>query len=75
MAVWRSQNNSSDRKPILASHYFSLKRKWQDNSGVVSSVITVSRRIDEAGLYGRVAWKKILLTERHKRVQSTWARE
>ena len=53
MAV--TQKNSIDRTSSLASHCFSLKREWQDTRGVVSIVITVSRRIDEVGLYGRVA--------------------
>ena len=43
-----------------------LKREWQDTSGVVCSARTVRRRLDEAGLYGRVARKKPLLTEQHK---------
>ena len=43
-----------------------LKREWQDTSGVVSSVRTVRRRLDEAGLYGRMARKKPSLTEQHK---------
>ena len=42
---------------------------------MVSTVITVSRRIDEAGLYGRVARKKPLLTEWHKRERLEWAKE
>ena len=43
-----------------------LKREWQDTSGVVNSARTVRRRLDEAGLYGRVARKKPLLTEQHE---------
>ena len=45
-----------------------LKREWQDTSGVVSAATTIKRRLDEAGLYGRVARKKPLLTEQHKQV-------
>ena len=33
------------------------------------------RILDETGLYGRVARKKPLLTERHKRIRLTWAKE
>ena len=33
------------------------------------------RRLDETGLYGRVATKKPLLTERHKGIRLTWAKE
>ena len=43
-----------------------LKREWQDTSGVINSARTVRRRLDEAGLYGRVARKKPLLTEQHE---------
>ena len=42
---------------------------------MVSSSRTVRRRIDEAGLYGRVARKKPLLTEWHKQVRLAWAKE
>ena len=58
------QNRRLNRR-LSSTH---LKREWQDTSGVVSSVRTVKRRLDEAGLYGRVARKKPLLTEQHKRV-------
>ena len=51
---------------LTSSH---LKREWQDNNGVVSNARTVRRRLDEAALYGRVARKKPLLTEQHKRVR------
>ena len=36
---------------------------------------TVRRRLDEAGLSGRVARKKPLLTKRHKQVRLAWAKE
>ena len=42
---------------------------------MVSSSRTVKRRLDEAGLYGRVARKKPLLTVRHKQVRLAWAKE
>ena len=54
---------SIQNKRLTSTH---LKREWQDTSGVVSSVRTVRRRLDEAGVYGRVAWKKPSLTEQHK---------
>ena len=47
-----------------------LKRGWLDNSEVISSTRTVRRR-HVTGLYGRVARKKTLLTERHKRIRLT----
>ena len=52
-----------------------LKREWEEASGVVCSTRTVRRRLDNAGLYGRVARKKPLLTDRHKKMCLTWARE
>ena len=33
------------------------------------------RRLDKAGLYGRVARKKPLVTDRHKKVRLAWAKE
>ena len=33
------------------------------------------RRLDKAGLYGRVARKKPLLTDHHKKVHLAWAKE
>ena len=52
-----------------------LKKEWEEASGVVCSTRTVRRRLDKAGLYGRVARKKPLLTDRHKKVRLAWAKE
>ena len=43
---------SIQNRRIASTHF---KREWQDTSGVVSSATTIKRRLDEAGLYGRVA--------------------
>ena len=48
-----------------------LKREWSETSQVSSSSRTVRRRLDDAGLYGRVAWK----TDRHKLIRLNWAKE
>ena len=52
-----------------------LKREWQDTSGIDCSSRTIRRRLDNAGLYGRVARKKPLLTDRHKTARLNWAKE
>lgn len=52
-----------------------LKREWEQASGVTSSARTVRRRLDDVGLFGRVARKKPLLTERHRQLRLTWAKE
>ena len=46
-----------------------LKRQWEDTCGIVCSSRTVRKRLDNVGLHGRVAKKKPLLTERHKRIR------
>ena len=56
---------SIQNRRLTSTH---LKREWQDTSGIVRSVRTVKRRLDEAGLCGRMSRKKPLLTEQHKRV-------
>ena len=63
---------SIQNRRLTSTH---LKREWQDTSGVCSSARTVKRRLDETGLHGRVARKKPLLTEQHKRVWLAWAKE
>ena len=60
-----------DRR-LTSSH---LKREWQETSGVQCSARTVRRRLDEVGLHGRVARRKPLLTDRHRRVRLEWAKE
>lgn len=52
-----------------------LKREWEDDCGVVCSSRTVRKRLDDVGLCGRVARKKPLLTERHKRIRLEWAKD
>ena len=52
-----------------------LKREWSETSQVSSSSRTVRRRLDDTGLYGRVARKKPLLTDRHKLIRLNWAKE
>ena len=49
-----------------------LKRDWNETSLVSCSSRTV---MDDAGLYGRVARKKPLLTDRHKTIRLNWAKE
>ena len=52
-----------------------LKRDWNETSLVICSSRTVRRRLDDAGLYGKVARKKPLLTDRHKTIRLNWAKE
>ena len=52
-----------------------LKREWEETCGVVCSASTIRKRLDGAGLYGRVAKKKPLLTDRHKEIRLKWAQE
>ena len=52
-----------------------LKREWEQSSGVTSSARTVRRRLDDVGLFGRVARKKPLLTDRHRQLRLQWAKE
>ena len=61
----------NDRK--LTSPQF--KREWEETCGVVCSTSTIRKRLDGAGLYGRVAKKKPLLTDRHKEIRLKWAQE
>ena len=48
-----------------------LKREWSETIQVSSSSRTVRRRLDDAGLYGRVSRK----TDRHKLIRLNWAKE
>ena len=43
-----------------------LKREWEQSNGVT---------IDDVGLFGRVARKKPLLTDRHRQLRLQWAKE
>ena len=52
-----------------------LKREWEQSCGVTSSARTVRRRLDDIGLFGRVARKKPLLTDRHRQLRLQWAKE
>ena len=52
-----------------------LKRKLKDSLEVECSSRTVRRRLDNAGLHGRVARKKPLLTSRHRAIRLKWAKE
>ena len=52
-----------------------LKREWEQSSGVTSSARTVRRRLDDVGLFGRVARKKLLLTDWHRLLRLQWAME
>ena len=52
-----------------------LKREWEQSSGVTSNARTVRRRLDDVGLFGRVARKKPLLTDRHQQLRLQWAKE
>ena len=45
-----------------------LKREWEQSNGVTSSARTVRRRLDDVGLFGRLARKKPLLTDRHRQL-------
>ena len=42
---------------------------------ITSSARTVRRRLDDVGLFGRVARKKPLLTDRHRLLRLQWATE
>ena len=52
-----------------------LKREWEQSSGVISSARTVRRRLDDVGLFGRVARKKPLLTDRYRQLRLQWTKE
>ena len=45
-----------------------LKREWEEITTVSTSARTVRRRLDNAGMYGKVAIKKPLLTEQHRNI-------
>ena len=51
-----------------------LQQQWR-RSGVQACVRTVRNRLIEAGMHGRIANKKPLLTERHRNARLVWARE
>jgi len=52
-----------------------LKREWNETSLISCSARTVRRRLDENGLFGRVARRKPLLTDRHRKIRLKWAKE
>ena len=45
-----------------------LKMEWEEITAVKTCARTVRRRLDDAGMYGRLARKKPLLTERQKNI-------
>ena len=45
-----------------------LKMELEEITTISTSARTVRRRLDDAGMYGRVARKEPLLTERHKNI-------
>ena len=45
-----------------------LKREWEEIIAVSTSARTVRRRLDDTGMYGKVAIKKPLLTEWHRNI-------
>ena len=45
-----------------------LKRDCEEITTVSTSARTVRRRLDDTGMYGKVAIKKPLLTERHRNI-------
>ena len=61
------RDDSALQRICLHNRRFSshLKREWEQSSGVTSSSRTVLRRLDDVGLFGRVARKKPLLTDGH----------
>ena len=52
-----------------------LKQRWRTEHGVEASVSTVKSRLRDAGLFGRIAVKKPLLTARHRRTRLEFAQE
>ena len=52
-----------------------LKREWEQFSGATSSARAVRRRLDDVGLFGHVARKKPLLTDRHRLLRLQCAKE
>ena len=63
-----SRDNHALQRICLHNRRFTsshLKREWVQSSGVTSSARTVRRRLDDVDLFGRVARKKPLLTDRH----------
>lgn len=69
----RSLVRMSSTNPQLVSRQ--LRQRWRHEHGVQTSVDTVKRRLRTVGLMGRIAVKKPLLTERHRRLRLAWARE
>lgn len=52
-----------------------LRQRWNTEHGVEASVATVKRRLKDAGLHGRIAKRKPLLSQRHKTARLAWARQ
>ena len=52
-----------------------LRQRWQQEHNVQASTRTVARRLCEMGLPGRIAKKKPLLTQQHRRQRLQWARD
>lgn len=63
----------SSRNPAFVARQ--LQQQWRIYHAVPASVATVKRRLCSAGLYGRIAIKKPLLTARHRRTRLQWALE
>ena len=74
LAKQRARGTVDDRKRSGRPR-ISLKREWEQSSGVTSSVRTVRRRLDDVGLFGRAARKRPLLTDRHRQLRLQWAKE
>ena len=49
-----------------------LKREWEEITTVSTSARTVRRRLDDAGMYGKVAIKKPLLTGILPKLEKDW---
>ena len=52
-----------------------LRQRWSQENGIDASTRTVSRRLGQMGLHGRVARKKPLLTATHRQVRLQWAKD
>lgn len=63
----------SANNPRMVSR--TLRQRWNTDRAVQSSSRTVRRRLYNAGLYGRIAKKKPLLSQRHRNLRLQWANE
>lgn len=63
----------SSQNPRLVARQ--LQQTWSQHHGVHGSLTTVKRRLRSAGLYGRVAVKKPLLSARHRQRRLLWAQD